>query len=323
MNEFELIRTFFSRQVVARGDVVLGIGDDAAVLEVAAGSQLVVTTDLSVSGVHFLPDADPVSIGHKSLAVSLSDLAAMGAEPAWFTLDLCLPDLNVDWLRRFCEGLFGLARRYNVQLIGGDTSRGALTIGVAAYGQVPRGQMLRRSGARVGDRIYVSGTLGDAALVLAHHRGARRLPQDEVIVISDRLARPMPRVRAGIALRTLASSCIDISDGLLADLGHVVAASNVGANIRLDRIPLSPVFRSHLGEVGWDAALAGGDDYELCFTVPASNVAAVERLQPQFRESFADIGEIVDGSGVNVFDESDRPYRPAVRGHDHFRAESA
>lgn len=323
MNEFELIRRFFARQPVVRDDVVLGIGDDAAVLDVAPESQLVVTTDLSIAGVHFLPDADPVSVGHKSLAASLSDLAAMGAEPAWFTLDLSLPKVDVRWLERFCEGLFGLARRYNAQLIGGDTSHGALAITVAAYGLVPRGQSLRRSGAKLGDRVYVSGKLGDAALALSHYRGKRRLPDADLMVIADRLARPMPRVRAGIALRSLANSCIDISDGLLADLGHIVEASHVGASIRLDRIPLSPVFQRHLDDVGWDTALAGGDDYELCFTVPESNVSAVERLQPQFRESFACIGEIVDGPGVQVLDESGNPYHPAALGHDHFSVSSA
>jgi thiamine-monophosphate kinase len=323
VNEFELIRRFFARQPVTRDDVALGIGDDAAVLDVAPDSQLVVTTDLSIAGVHFLPDADPVSVGHKSLAVSLSDLAAMGADPAWFTLNLSLPEIDEEWLQRFCEGLFGLARRYQIQLIGGDTSRGALAITVAAYGLVPRGQVLRRSGAKIGDRIYVSGALGDPALALSHHRGTIRLPDADLIIIADRLARPMPRVRAGIALRPLANSCIDISDGLLADLGHIAEASHVGARIRLDRIPLSPVFQRHLNEAGWDTALAGGDDYELCFTVPEPNVTAVERLQSQFREGFACIGEIVAGSGVNVLKESGDPYRTAALGHDHFSTAKA
>lgn len=318
MNEFELIRTFFAHQPVVREDVALGIGDDAAVLDVASDTQLVVTTDLLVAGVHFLPDADPVSVGHKSLAVSLSDLAAMGAEPAWFTLNLGLREVNADWLQRFCEGMFGLARRYNVQLVGGDISRGALTIGITAYGLVPRGQALRRSGAKAGDRVYVSAELGDAALVLLHQLGKYPLPDVDLTVIIDRLMRPMPRVRAGIALRSLASSCIDISDGLLADLGHILEASHVGVRIRLDRIPVSPVFRRHLDAVGWDTVLAGGDDYELCFTVPEASIPALERLQPQFRNRFTCIGEIVSEPGLQVLDEAGRRYRPAALGHDHF-----
>lgn len=318
MNEFELIRTFFAGQPVVREDVVLGIGDDAAVLDVAPGTQLVVTTDQMAAGVHFLPDADPVSVGHKALAVSLSDLAAMGAEPAWFTLNLSLRAVDTEWLHGFCAGMFGLARRHNVQLVGGDTSRGALIVAVTVYGLVPRGRALRRSGARARDRIYVSAEIGDAALALLHQLGKYPLPEADFALILDRLMRPMPRVRAGIALRSLASSCIDISDGLLADLGHVLEASHVGGCIRLDRIPLSPVFRRHLDAVGWDTALAGGDDYELCFTVPEAKVAALERLQPQFRNRFSCIGEIVGEPGLQLLDETGAPYHPAALGHDHF-----
>lgn len=322
VNEFELIRRFFARQPVVREDVALGIGDDGAVLDVASDTQLVVTTDLLVAGVHFLADADPASVGHKSLAVSLSDLAAMGAEPAWFTLNLGLREVDVDWLQRFCEGMFGLARRFNVQLVGGDTSRGALTIGITAYGRVPRGQALRRSGAKAGDRVFVSAELGDAALALLCQLGKYPLPDAELTVILDRLIRPMPRVRAGIALRSLASSCIDVSDGLLADLGHILDASQVGARIWLDRIPVSPVLRRHLDAVGWDTALAGGDDYELCFTVPEKNVSAMERLEPQNGVRSTCIGEIVTEPGLRVLDEAGAPYRCAALGHDHFACAS-
>jgi thiamine-monophosphate kinase len=267
VNEFELIRRFFARQDMTRADVVAGIGDDAALLQPPAGQQLAVTSDLLVSGIHFLSDADPQALGHKALAVNLSDLAAMGAEPAWFMLNLALPKADAGWLEFFCRGLFELAREYRVQLVGGDTSRGPLAIAIEAHGFVPPGQALRRSGAKTGDRIYVTGTLGDAGLALRHRLGGISLPERELAAVAARLDRPVPRVREGLLLRGLAHGAIDISDGLLADLGHVLEQSRVGARIHLDKIPLSPVCRAYLPETGWDLVLANGDDYELCFTV--------------------------------------------------------
>jgi len=316
MTEFELIRRFFARQPVSRADVTAGIGDDAALLRPPAGQLLAVTSDLLVSGVHFLQDVEPHSLGHKALAVNLSDLAAMGAEPAWFLLNLVLPEADAQWLGRFCEGMFDLARAHNVQLVGGDTSRGPLAIGIEAHGFVPEGAALRRSGAKAGDRIYVTGSLGDAAVALLHRLGKQRLSGDDFAAVVERLDRPTPRVREGLALRGLAHSAIDISDGLVADLGHVLEMSRVGARIFLDKIPVSPVCRAHIMKFGWETALAMGDDYELCFTVPPQNIGALEKLQ--FGCGLHCIGEIEAEPGLRIMDESGGSYRPAFTGHDHF-----
>jgi thiamine-monophosphate kinase len=316
VNEFELIRTFFARQVVARPDVAAGIGDDAALLQPPSGQQLAVTSDLLVAGVHFLSDADPFSLGHKALAVNLSDLAAMGAEPAWFMLNLTLPKADARWLEPFCRGMFRLASEYGVQLVGGDTSRGPLSIAIEAHGFVPEGKALRRSGAKAGDQIYVTGTLGDAAMALQHRLGGIRLSEKALSVQSEHLDRPSPRVREGIMLRDIASSAIDISDGLLADLAHILEMSRVGALIRLDKIPLSAVCRSHVRETGWDTVLATGDDYELCFTVPESHIVALEKLQPAC--GFHCIGVIEAEPGLRIRDQLGKPYKPSQAGHDHF-----
>jgi thiamine-monophosphate kinase len=320
MTEFELIRRYFATQPVRRPDVAIGIGDDAAVLDVPPGRQLVVTTDILVSGVHFLPEADPASLGHKSLAVNLSDLAAMGAEPAWFTLDLAMPIVDEAWLSRFCEGLYALARRHGIQLVGGDTSRGPLAIAITACGFVPRGQALTRRGARAGDRICVTGTLGDAGLALAHHAGRLTLPGPELAAAQERLDRPRPRLTEGLALRGIASTCIDVSDGLVADLGHILEESGVGARIMLDRVPVSATYAARVSTIGWDIALATGDDYELCFTVPPDRLALLEQMPGELRAHIAQIGEITTGDGLTILDAVGNPYRPGSRGHDHFRS---
>jgi len=319
LNEFELIRKFFSVQPVTRDDVVIGIGDDAAVLALPAGKQLVVTTDVMVQGTHFLPDADPAAVGHKSLAMNLSDLAAMGAEPAWFLLNLTLPAPDDAWLTKFCHGLFALAQQHNVQLVGGNTSRGPLAIAIEAHGFVNEGEAVRRSGARPGDSIYVTGELGDAGLALRHRFGAQRLPPADLAAVSDRLDRPTPRVNVGRLLRRFASSAIDISDGLVADLGHILEASGAGALVVRDRVPLSETYRKHLGETGWDVAFANGDDYELCFTVPAQRDAEFARWQEKFGCRVTCIGEIVSGPGLQIIDAAGNPWRPALAGHDHFK----
>jgi len=316
LNEFELIQTFFARQQINRADVAAGIGDDAALLQPPPGQLLAVTSDLLVSGVHFFPDTDPAALGHKALAVNLSDLAAMGAEPAWFLLNLTLPKVDAAWLEKFCRGMFGLAREYGAQLVGGDTSRGPLAIAIEAHGFVPAGLALRRSGAKVGDRIYVTGTLGDAALALQQRRGRLSLPKNEIASVAERLDRPTPRVREGLALRGVANSAIDVSDGLLADLGHILEMSRVGARLFRDKIPMSPVCRAHLNDLGWDGVLANGDDYELCFTVPAANIAALEKIP--VADDFRHIGEIEVEAGLRILDESGKAYRPRETGHDHF-----
>lgn len=318
MNEFELITRYFACQPVARADIALGIGDDAAVLDVPPGQQLVVSADMLLAGVHFPVDTDAVSIGHKSLAVNLSDLAAMGATPAWYTLNLSLPQADPAWLEGFCQGMYALALKHNVALVGGDTTRGPLIIGIQIMGLVPHGQTLKRAGARPGDRIYVTGLLGEAALGLRVARGELKLPEEYLGNVLTRLNRPLPRVQAGLQLRGLASACIDISDGLAADLGHVLAASTVGARIHLCRLPVSPAYDAAFPQAGWEAALSGGDDYELCFTVPPERETAFRNLSTRFGVACSYIGDIEAEPGLRVVDEAGKPYQSGQTGFDHF-----
>lgn len=318
MTEFELIQKFFAAQSVARDDVAIGIGDDAAVLTPPPGKQLVVTTDTLVEGVHFLPGSDPVAVGHKALAVNLSDLAAMGAEPAWFLLNIVLPAANEAWLRDFCEGLFALASMHKIQLVGGNTSRGPLVIAIEAHGFVPEGEAVRRSGAEAGDSIYVTGEFGDAALALQHKLGKRDLLAADFETIRSRCERPTPRVREGMLLRRFATSAIDISDGLVADLSHILEASGTGALIVRDRVPISDTYRKQLDDIGWDMALAGGEDYELCFTVPARHDAEFAHWQSKFGCRVTCIGEVVSGPGLQILDAAGNIYRPASAGYQHF-----
>ncbi len=320
MNEFELIRKYFACQPLARPDVVLGIGDDAAVLEIPAGQQLVVSTDMLVAGVHFPENTAPEAIGHKALAVNLSDLAAMGATPAWFTLNLSLPQADPVWLEGFSRGLFALAATYNAQLVGGDTAHGPLTIGVQICGLVPSGQALTRAGARPGDRVYVTGTLGDAALGLLCAQGRLELPEAQRARVLERLNRPLPRVAAGERLRGLASACIDISDGVSADLDHILEASGVGARIELRRLPVSPAYAGAFATLGWAPALAHGDDYELCFTIPAAREPAFRRVSVNLGVTCSYIGDVETERGLRIVDESGADYRPPTAGYDHFRA---
>ena len=319
MNEFELIRDYFARQPVRRADVVVGIGDDAAVLDPPAGCQLVVSTDMLVSGVHFPESTAPAAVGYKALAVNLSDLAAMGASPAWFTLNLSLPSADSGWLEGFCAGLFGLAGPFGLQLVGVDTTRGPLTVGIQIAGFVPRGQALLRSGARPGDSVYVTGWLGDAALGLMCLRQELRLPEAERDQVIQRLERPVPRVHEGEMLRGLASACIDISDGLVADLGHVLEASGAGASIELAALPLSSVYQAVRAQVGWNPAVARGDDYELCFTLPAQRQSVLEAQAARFGCGLRRIGVIEAQPGLRLMEPSGSVYRPDRQGFDHFR----
>lgn len=319
MNEFELIREFFARQPVVRADVVLGIGDDAALLNVPAGQELVVSTDLLVGGVHFADDAEAESVGHKALAVNLSDLAAMGATPAWFTLNLSMPSVDVQWMSGFCRGLYALADRYQVALVGGDTTRGPLTLGIQIMGFAPAGTALRRSTARVGDRIYVTGQIGDAALGLRLLQGGLQIPEAFRAGVLARLHWPEPRIDAGLKLRELATSCIDISDGLAADLGHILEASGIGARLELERLPRSPAYASVFDAVGWEPALAGGDDYELCFTAPAAREPDLLKMFAALGLACTAVGEIEAQPGLRIYDKAGKRYTPAKAGYDHFR----
>lgn len=310
IGEFELIDRYFACIGQAEG-VVLGIGDDGAVLDIPPGQQLVAVMDTLVAGVHFPPDTDPFDIGYRALAVNLSDLAAMGAQPRWFTLALTLPDNDGTWLAAFAAGLSQLALQYGLALVGGDTTRGPLTVTVQAEGLVPAGQALRRSGARPGDAIFVTGTPGDAAAGLAVHQG--RLPAGEgAACLRERFFHPQPRVAIGLQLRGRATACIDVSDGLLQDLEHVLRRSGgLGARINLAAIPLSPALREVAGDEALGLALGGGDDYELCFTWPAGQPlpAGVDATR---------IGEITAVPGLVGYDAAGREQPLQARGYRHF-----
>ncbi|ABI55735.1 thiamine-phosphate kinase [Alkalilimnicola ehrlichii MLHE-1] len=303
MDEFQLIRSYF--QPDARGEgVVLGVGDDAALLQPAPGQLLVTCVDTLVAGVHFPEDAPPDAVGHKALAVNLSDLAAMGARPRWFQLALTLPEIDEAWLAAFSSGLHRLAAEQDVALVGGDTTRGPLTITVQAMGEVAPAQALRRTGARAGDRLYVTGTLGDAAQGLAlWQRGVRSAGGDDPAgFLIDRLHRPTPRMAAGRAAAGLARAAIDISDGLLADLGHLLeGGEGLGAVLQADSLPLSPAYRAHCEDsLPGRAALSGGDDYELLFAVAPENEAAFQTALQHVPAGCTCIGWITEDSAITL-----------------------
>ena len=328
MAEFDLIERIRAR-AIARDGVLLGIGDDAALLKVPAGHELVVTADTLNAGVHFPADATPADIGWKALAVNLSDLASMGARPAWCTLSLSLPGDDTAWLDAFLDGFLGLADTHAVALVGGDTTRGPLSIAVTAMGWVEAGAALRRDGARPGDDVWVTGTLGDAAAALVLG-GYVPIPLDGVAMpvveagnaaaLRARLARPAPRVAVGRALAGLAHACVDVSDGLLADLGHICRRSGVGAEIELARVPASPALRAAYADDELRAALqaAGGDDYELCFSASTAAREAVARALEQAGTTGTRIGRITDGDGVRALAADGSPWRPFRGGYVHF-----
>lgn len=316
MSEFDLIRRYFTR---AAPSALLGVGDDAALLQASDGNVLAVSTDMLVSGTHFLPDADPYFLGHKTLAVNLSDMAAMGATPRWATMALALPGADEAWLREFSAGFFSLAQQHGVELIGGDTTRGPLNLCVTIIGEVPARQALRRSGAKIGDEIWVSGSLGDAALALAHLQGKFALDKAAFSVCASRLHQPLPRVALGIALRGIASSAIDVSDGLLADLGHILEASHAGARVDFSLLPVSPNLRLHLNrEFVKQCVLSGGDDYELCFTAPRALHPELLSISAKLNLPLTPIGEIVAGRECIVHDASGKPIKQERGGYDHF-----
>jgi len=316
--EFEIIRRYFTRQSPHRDDVIAGIGDDAAVLQVPSGSDLVVCMDTLVAAVHFPESTPAAAIGHKALAVNLSDLAAMGATPSWATLSLTLPDSDPVWLEDFSQAFFCLADRYGVELVGGDTTRGPLSITVQAHGFVPTGKFLRRQGARPGDRIYVTGTLGDAGLAL-------QLGDQADPVLRQRLDYPEPRITAGQLLRDYASAAIDISDGLLADLGHLLEAGGAGAAINIDALPRSAVFVTAMQQPGltqpdrfYALPLSAGDDYELCFTVPAQSCDEMEATLSSQAIDYTSIGVIEAQSGIRCHRANGEVYQFATEGYQHF-----
>jgi thiamine-monophosphate kinase len=318
--EFSLIDRIRQRTAQGRDDVRLGIGDDAALLAVPQGQELAVAIDTMVEGVHFPVGTSAADIGWKALAVNLSDLAAMGATPAWALLALTLPNAGTSFIDGFADGFAQLARTFRLALVGGDTTRGTLTISVAVHGFVPPGKALTRAGAQVGDVVLVTGTLGDAAagLQLVKH-GSRGDTQSNYLI--ERLHRPTPRVAAGLALRGHASACIDVSDGLLADLGHICTSSHVGVEIEAALLPRSSALLDLFDDnAARGFALSGGDDYELCFTVSLQHVANVQADLARLGCGATRIGRIVEGKGVSVRDREGRPLEQAHQGWDHFGA---
>lgn len=299
MAEFELIAKYFTRP--AQAD--LGVGDDAALIRVRPGYQLAISADMSVAGTHFFADIDPFAIGWKSMAVNVSDMAAMGAEPRWATLSIALPQIDDAWLQRFSAGLFACADAFGVSLIGGDTTRGPLNIAINILGEVPQGQALQRNGARAGDDVWVSGVLGQAALWLQHRLGALDLHAQDVAVLATAMHAPQPRVALGQALRGIATAVLDISDGLLADLTHILEASAVGATLEWSAMPKPVLQQSAVAEaVLQQAVLAGGDDYELCFTAAPQHRDALSALAAQLALPLHRIGHITAAAGLQVFD---------------------
>lgn len=296
--EFNLIAKYFTR---ATPSADLGVGDDAALLRVSEGHQLAISADMLVAGTHFFHDAAPYDIGWKSLAVNISDMAAMGAVPKWATLAIALPEIKEPWLAEFSRGLFACADRFKVDLIGGDTTRGSLNISVQIMGEVPTGEALRRDGAKPDDDIWVSGNLGSAALGLAHLQNKITLDTAVAEYCLQALHTPMPQADLGLALRNKANSCIDVSDGLLADLGHILEASNLGATVALDNINSHAYLRSRLDEaIIQQCVLAGGDDYQLLFTAPESQRNPIEELGQQLNLPLSLIGKTTENLGIKV-----------------------
>ncbi|QHG63095.1 thiamine-phosphate kinase [Pseudomonas putida] len=319
MGEFELINHYFAAAPCAQGGegVALGIGDDCALLDLPPGEQLAVSTDTLVAGVHFPAVCDPLLLGQRSLAVAASDLAAMGATAIGFTLALTLPDVGPDWLAAYADGLSRMAHRCRMSLIGGDTTRGPLSITVTVFGRVPAGQALRRSGARPGDLLCVGGSLGKAAGALPLVLGEREAPAELAEPLLNHYWSPMPQLNLGQLLRGRATAALDISDGLLADCGHIAKASGVALEVNLAQVPVSPALEAFLGhDEARLAALTGGDDYVLAFTLPPAALAALTDLG--FAEVHV-IGRVLEGQGVTLRDSQGQDITPVQRGYQHFR----
>ncbi len=315
-SEFDLIRRHFSRPT--RHTDLAG-GDDCALIRVAPGQQLAISTDMLVAGTHFFPDTDPEALGWKTLAVNLSDLAAMGAVPRWATLAIALPAADEAWLTAFAHGFYTLADQFEVDLIGGDTTRGPLNLAPTVFGEVPAGEALRRDGAQIGDEVWVSGMPGLAALGLAQLRGEAALPATQAVPALAALYRPQPRVALGLALRGVASACIDVSDGLLGDLAHILERSGVSAEVFEAALP-DGMFAGVDPVLARRCRLSGGDDYELCFTAPPARADAVHAAAAQAGVPVSRIGRIKAGNadGLRVRDATGRVFRPSERGYDHF-----
>lgn len=320
MKEFNVIDDFFKAKSIQRKDVIIGIGDDGAVTHVPQGQALVTTTDTLLSGVHFLADTPPHAIAQKAIAVNLSDLAAMGAEPAWISLSLSLPEVDESWLEAFSNGLQEHAVYYSVQLIGGDTVQGPLAITITAQGFVPFEQALTRSKAKPGDSVYVTGTLGDAGLGL-HIAQKKCVLQDPINrdYLLHRLNYPTPRLLVGTSLRRIANACIDISDGLISDIKHILNASECGATIHVDKLPISQALKESVSSSqAIDYALSAGDDYELLFTVSEEQKGHLETTLASANVHATCIGQLNGNTGKLELRQADKPYEYSAKGYEHF-----
>ena len=299
LGEFDLIQRFFKAGADAMRSnnekvIALGIGDDCALLKPVVGEEIAITSDMLVEGRHFLLDANPELLGRKALAVNLSDLAAMGARPLGFTLAIALPKVDELWLGAFAKGLFAIANQYSCPLIGGDTTAGPRTISIAAFGSVPSGKAIRRSGAKAGDDIWISGAVGDARLTLAALRHEINLPENDLKQIDHRMHNPTPRVELGIKVRDIASAALDVSDGLLGDLQHILKQSQVSAEVFLERIPKSGILQKQSEDIQNQFAASGGDDYEICFTAPIEHRNTIDKISKELNLPLTRIGSITE-----------------------------
>ena len=318
--EFNLIEKFFTHATAERDDVTLGIGDDAAIIDVPSGHSLAIAVDTLISSVHFPKETAPEAIGYKALAVNLSDMAAMGAKPAWATLALTLPDNDSLWLKKFSQGFSELAHQFGLQLIGGDTTRGSvLSITVQVLGLIKNNQGYLRSAAQPGDLIYVTGTLGDAGLALKHWKAELKPTTSDTQFLRQRLDYPKPRVAEALALQGLVHAAIDISDGLLADLSHILDQSQVGATLHTDKLPLSPSFKSSISKTDdLTVPLTAGDDYELILTIPQIHQNRAQHIMNSFECGLTCIGNIENQSGLRCINSNNQTINLKQHGFDHF-----
>jgi thiamine-monophosphate kinase len=317
-SEFQIIEHYFKKNKSNVAGIIKGIGDDAAVVDVSNQSNLIISMDTLIEGVHFPKNTSPYEIGIKALAVNLSDLAAMGATPAWFTLALTLPDSESEWLKNFSHGLFDIASEYNIDLIGGDTTRGPLSITIQIAGYVSDSKIMYRSGAQINDDIYVSGYLGDAGAGLQLLSNPSQIKKTSDYLV-NRLNRPTPRVTVGKHIRQFTNACIDISDGLITDLKHIIELSECGAKINVDKLPISDELKTTQNlESCYQLALSAGDDYELCFTAAENHSEKIKRIAAQDKVLLTKIGKISNGSEFQCY-FNNQPYEINYNGYEHFK----